>query len=47
MLIVGGGRVGYALAELLSQKHMKVKVVETSDKRAKVLAENTPGSKSI
>lgn len=43
VLIVGGGRVGYALAELLSQKHMKVKVVETSDKRAKVLAENLPG----
>ncbi len=42
VLIVGGGRVGYALAELLSQRHLKVKVVETSDKRAKVLAENLP-----
>ncbi|MFQ5915080.1 MAG: Trk system potassium transporter TrkA [Nitrospinota bacterium] len=42
VLIVGGGRVGYSLAERLSKRNIKVKVVESSDKRAKVLAQNLP-----
>ena len=42
VLLIGGGRVGYALAERLSARNVKVKVIESSDKRAKVLAQNLP-----
>jgi trk system potassium uptake protein TrkA len=34
--------VGYSLAECLSARNIKIKVVESSDKRCKVLAQNLP-----
>ena len=42
VLVIGGGRVGYSVAERLSARNIKVKVVESSEKRAKVLSQNLP-----
>ncbi|MFQ5691734.1 MAG: Trk system potassium transporter TrkA [Nitrospinota bacterium] len=42
ILIVGGGRVGYFLADRLSTQDLKVKVIESSEERAKVLAQGLP-----
>ena len=39
IMIVGGGRIGYYLADSLSQKKYKVKLLETDRKKAEELAE--------
>lgn len=39
IMIVGGGRIGYYLADSLSQKKYKVKLLETERKKAEELAE--------
>ncbi|MBE7089231.1 MAG: Trk system potassium transporter TrkA [Clostridiales bacterium] len=42
VMIVGGGRVGYYLAEALSEKRYKVKVIENNKAQAEEMAELLP-----
>ncbi len=42
ILIVGGGRTGYYLAELLSGQKYRVKLIEKDGARAEALAEMLP-----
>lgn len=42
VMIVGGGRIGFYLADMLSKKKYKVKLIELDMEKAKTLAENLP-----
>ncbi len=42
IMIIGGGRIGYYLADALSQKKYSVKLLENNEKRAEELAELLP-----
>ena len=42
IMIIGGGRIGYYLADALSQKKYAVKLIESNPKRAEHLAELLP-----
>ena len=42
VMIVGGGKIGYYLAEALSKKRYKVKLIETDRREAERLAEQLP-----
>lgn len=42
VMIVGGGRIGYYLADALSKKKYTVKLIENNMKQAEELAENLP-----
>ena len=42
VMIVGGGRIGYYLADRLSRKRYKVKLIEQNPARAEVLADSLP-----
>lgn len=42
VMIVGGGRIGFYLADMLSKKKYKVKLIEMDMEKAKTLAQNLP-----
>ena len=42
IMIVGGDRIGYYLAEELSQKHLSIKLIENDRERAEFLADALP-----
>lgn len=42
VMIVGGGNIGYYLAEQLSQKKYQIKLIENNKQRAEILAEGLP-----
>ncbi len=44
MLIVGGGRIGFRLAQLLQSQGLRPKLVESDEERSRWLAENLPQS---
>lgn len=43
VMIVGGGRIGYYLADALSKKRYAVKMIESNSEHASALAEQLPG----
>lgn len=42
VFIIGGGRIGYFLADRLAARDVKVKIIEPSEERAKALAQSLP-----
>ena len=42
IMVVGGGRISIYLAQLLEKMHMKVKIVERSEERCRVISEKLP-----
>ena len=44
VLICGGGEVGFNIAKLLEDEHLKVKLIEQNHERAKFLSNNLPNS---
>jgi len=47
VMIIGGGRIGYYLAQLLSETNIKVKIVEIDEKRCVELSQNLPKARII